>query len=216
MVQFGSRAPRLAFTQDEAKKQLLWNLHTQMMEICSRIDAVYASVTLLDFCRKNIDEAVPRGDLHTWGVLGSWSHVATSAGAIRIKDVYEVIQASNVALNAALGDAVVKVKPSPEDLLLQYFPALHKARHAAAHTGLQTKNPSQRKKHAFTGNHQGERLKIENTKDLIMSSAVDGSTFKATWEGELVEIEISMETMARLEEVKLAFFKKVPESYLAR
>jgi len=214
MWHFGERPPQIEGSAFEADKDALHGLSQNLSQICSQVNGFAAALALFVYCGKQIEffQGAVNGD--TTHLFGHWRFIAARDGALRLSDFNDALEGANGYLKAAFGDEVQKVKPSPDDLLKQYFPNFAGVRNSAAHTSLKTKNSKQIEAHSTTEYKLGGIN--ARAKSILVGEGLHNQTYYGLWKKEPVSYDLTQQSLKRLEEIKNALFSRIPKSYPAQ
>lgn len=212
MISYGQETPRLRVSDTKETQELISLVQGNLDNMAQQVTHLYHAVTLFEHSENNILLWNRHKERSMAERFHAWRLIAAREGAFRISDFEDSLEGANGALARLCKDEIIKVEPSPFQLLVRDFPHRKSTRNSAAHSTLHTKNKSQRTKHAGSGNYEGPAISIQgNVTDVVISESLEGSRFTTTWGNNFVHYEVTIETVEKLEAIKCAFFAMIPK-----
>lgn len=138
-------------------------------------------------------------------ISSGWQMVAARDGAMTIYHFATALAGIRETVSASptlygLVD-MLKLKAANQ-LLHKRFPNFGDVRNAVAHVADKMKTPSKYDEHSFSGSMNNAAIKADNISGLTISNMLMDRKYANTWNGKLLEYEISGETVASLNEIK--------------
>jgi len=142
--------------------------------------------------------------------FGSWRLLAARDGAMSI---YHFAKTLGGVDNWSRQSDVIQSHINKEKirearrLLREKFPRLEAIRHSVAHRAEITSSQRWVDTHAFSGSFKNDALSIENSKNVIILNPLSNNVFTTTWEGTIIEYEVSKTSSEALDDVMIMYFE---------
>ena len=193
-------------SQDE--REDAWMCLRCLHHIESRCEDFRSALKLFDFAWRIVAVDQQMVKPHT-KLIQSWQLIAARDGAMSIYHFAKAMDGANTWAfrHKIIGDKVDKtlLRKSFKQLQ-QSFPRLAAMRHSIAHSTELIKNPDWYKDHAFTGSYDRHGIQLDNAKNFMATNVLSGNTFISTFENEIIEYEISQNSLDQLIEIRTLFF----------
>lgn len=194
-------------TADERDQALTTSRMIQ--ELDSQTGYFRAAVSLFDFCYEKAHSIT--NDVNLRRSYLSWMHIAARDGAMTIYHFGKALAATETALNRcpSINSAVdTSQMRLAKNSFKGAFPDFEAMRHAVAHAAELSANPESHNKNSFSGTYKVDGFSAANVADMTMSDLI-GRNYTATFEGRIIEYELSLATGDRLESIKNRVFAAV-------
>jgi len=196
------------------------NLGSSLYSVLAFLDVFQLDLQLYDYCMANFwrleqqdKEIIPPAQLpaelaQMHKLYLSWRGIPVRDGALQIYHFAVALDGIRKTLSMCptVRDRVdhQALRQAMKDFRAA-FPNYEKMRHAVAHIADRTKTPGHTEKHQFVGEH-----KSANDSGITLSSVV-GRQFSVTWEGEVLQYELSENTLQILRGILRAVYAAFPE-----
>ncbi|MBI1340773.1 hypothetical protein GC169_11275 [bacterium] len=205
---YGAPPPGLRSGRGASENERLRTLESCLSSMCREVDDFCSAVALL----KEV-QSLRKPDQRSANIVRRWAFIAARDATIRVSEFEDALRGALGALGQLAKDEIVDVDPSPIQLLQRYFPDRKRARNSAAHRVRKTKNPKQVNAHTFTGTFETSSFVFENSSGILGEGLFE-DVYTTTWEGRMVTCPVTWASAHRLEDIKVAFFKMIPQSIL--
>jgi hypothetical protein len=211
---FNSRStiPRIEIGKaPDDERERLSLLNTALSDLENYLKTFNDAVELFDYCIEH--DAVINNNMHS--AFAAWCFVASRDAVMSVWNFREtMLSANNIStqskyLSPNLDRFCLKEAHSKFNL---YFKDFAEIRHAVAHAGELMKNIDAYKRHSFSGTYINSFVHFKNCKRSMIRNCLYDRKYTCTFEGRVVNCEISAKTTQNLSDVTHLFYRAFANS----
>jgi hypothetical protein len=177
----------------QEQREIARSVEDNLRDLSTSAKSVAAAVALFQFCRKQ--------PVSPDSLFQEWLFLAARDGAMSIRNFGVAISTVRSLVGRVpiwLGGVDTKGLKIAERTFNQAFPFAHKLRHSVAHPEFHSEL---KKKMGIDGSYEGLGYKIENSSNISIQLGLYNNTFHSTFEGQLVQYDLTEQTISVLIDV---------------